>query len=296
MKRVFVRYHFQLHEGIVPLFIWMRLIGYSIILCLKRIKRSCIRVIKYTEDYIIAVPIIVSLEVVMIAIGIFSSNYNSWSEGFWDLKEFLASSILISLIIGISSLEIKRHKELKKQFWIYQDIMYESEQFIKSLCKILKISVKNDIFYSHINFDIFYANLKDYRFDDKDAISNEMVKCSYLYTCTEQIPRSVAIRIYCNQYLRTLNAFHESLLVHDFTGQIEHALDQIMFICNEIQAELIIIDHYKESYNDKQLLKFIDIVSRTIFPVIIDIRHPWRWDAELNEKMRELIEKYKLVY
>ena len=65
----------------------------------------------------------------------------------------------------------------------------------------------------------------------------------------------------------------------------------IDYIYNEVLAEMLLIEK-KDNYSDVQLLRFIDVISRCIYPAIADIRRPWRWDIKINIKMRDILKIY----
>ena len=47
-------------------------------------------------------------------------------------------------------------------------------------------------------------------------------------------------------------------------------------------------EHLKKEYGKayfQELLKFVDGISRVIYPAIADLRHPWRWDIGKNNKI-----------
>ena len=75
------------------------------------------------------------------------------------------------------------------------------------------------------------------------------------------------------------------MLTNEFIGPIEHAIEQIDSIHNELQMERLLIEEQKSCYTDIQLLKFVDGISRVIYPAIADLRHPWRWDIGKNNKI-----------
>jgi len=108
-------------------------------------------------------------------------------------------------------------------------------------------------------------------------------------TANKKLPREVVIKIYFEQYFRALNNVNNALLTNQFIGPVEHAIEQIDYIYNELQAERLLIEEQAAGYTDKQLLKFIDAVSRGIYPAVADLRHPWRWDIKRNDKMTQII-------
>lgn len=83
-----------------------------------------------------------------------------------------------------------------------------------------------------------------------------------------------------------------AIVQHEFEGIIEHCIEQIDYIYNEVLAEMLLIEETKDNYSDVQLLRFIDVISRCIYPAIADIRRPWRWDIKINIKMRDILKIY----
>lgn len=120
-------------------------------------------------------------------------------------------------------------------------------------------------------------------------IKNKVVKDKYLLCSTEKIPRIVVIKIYFEQYYRALDNTNNSLLTHEYIGSIKHALEQMDYIFNKLKAKLLFIEEQKECFTDIQLLKFIDSLSRVIYPSIADIRRPWRWDVRINNRIYTII-------
>ncbi len=243
----------------------------------------------YLKTYILILICIVLFEFAIIPIGINLKKYGSWMDGFWDLRLFMLTSILISTVVGIFSGETKRHKELLEQYSTYESFKFASEKFIISLGCIADFKIEIDLFLSEEKFDDFYTQLKEKMKEPLPQIKNKVVKDKHLLYSTEKIPRIMAIKIYFEQYYRALNNTNNSLLTHKYIGDIKHALNQIDYIFNELKAEYLFIEEQKEGYTDIQLLKFIDSLSRAIYPAIADIRKPWRWDIRINKKIYTII-------
>ena len=66
-------------------------------------------------------------------------------------------------------------------------------------------------------------------------------------------------------------------------------VEKQMIIDKEIQKELIQIDTDSQSYTETQLLKFIEHIGAHILFAIANIRRPWRWDVERNNKIKDLL-------
>lgn len=120
-------------------------------------------------------------------------------------------------------------------------------------------------------------------------IQNEIIEDDYLLYSTKKIPREVVIKIYFKQYLRELDNVNNLLYAENFIGPMEHAVEQINYIYNELQAEECVVEEQASNYTDIQLLKFVDVISRCIYPAVKDLRHPWRWDFKIREKMCQII-------
>ena len=284
-----LHFHYQLYDGYISFGLWIQLIWQSVLLVIRRILRFFKRIMMYLKTYIPILICIVLFEFAIIPIGINLKKYDSWMDGFWDLRLFMLTSILISTVVGIFSGETKRHKELIEQYSTYESFKFASEKFIISLGCIADFKIEIDLFLSEEKFDDFYTQLKEKMKESLPQIKNKVVKDKHLLYSTEKIPRIMAIKIYFEQYYRALNNTNNSLLTHKYIGDIKHALNQIDCIFNELKAEYLFIEEQKEGYTDIQLLKFIDSLSRAIYPAIADIRKPWRWDIRINKKIYTII-------
>ena len=279
-----LHFHYQLYDGYISFGLWIQLIWQSVLLVIRRILRFFKRIIMYLKTYI---PILICIVLFEFAINL--KKYDSWMDGFWDLRLFMLTSILISMVVGIFSSETKRHKELLEQYSTYESFKFASEKFIFSLGCIADFMIEIDLFLSEEKFDDFYTQLKEKMKESLPQIKNKVVKDKHLLYSTEKILRIMAIKIYFEQYYRALDNTNNSLLTHKYIGDIKHALNQIDYIFNELKAEYLFIEEQKEGYTDIQLLKFIDSLSRAIYPAIADIRKPWRWDIRINKRIYTII-------
>lgn len=195
------------------------------------------------------------------------------------------TSLMIATVIGIIDSESKRHKVLLKQYETYERLKYKSEQFVCSLCEVANFQSDMNIFLSEKNFDMFYQKLIEYMEQDLPKIQQKVISDIFLNYSTKELSRELAIKMYFEQYSRALNNVNYALLTNEFIGPIEHAIEQIDSIHNELQMERLLIEEQKSCYTDIQLLKFVDGISRVIYPAIADLRHPWRWDIGKNNKI-----------
>ena len=288
-NKIYIFFTYQLHNGYVPIIEWIKLTYYSILLRIKRLLRMCKRISTYLMRYLIIGISVIVFESVIIPLGIYLKKYEVWTDGIWDLRNFVLTSIIISIVVSVSSIEIKRSKELRKQYIAYESFKYESTSFVVALCKIENVIFNLDIFQNEKNFEKFYQILQNGLKNDFLEEKHSLIVESDLLYSTKELPRSVVTIIYFEQYLRKLDRIKEIFLLSDFEGRIEDAVSQIEYIYDEIQAERLLIEKQEDNYSGEQLLKFVDCISRAIYPAIVYVRDPWWWDEKLNKKMTEII-------
>ena len=213
------------------------------------------RLVVYLKKYIPIILCVTLFEVIIIPIGIQLEKYESWIDGFWDLRNFMLTSLMIATVIGIIDSESKRHKVLLKQYETYERFKYNSEQFVCSLCEVANFQSDMNIFLSEKNFDMFYQKLIEYMEQDLPKIQQKVISNIFLNYSTKELSRELAIKMYFEQYSRALNNVNYALLTNEFIGPIEHAIEQIDSIHNELQMERLLIEEQKSCYTDIQLLK-----------------------------------------
>ncbi|MFR4515929.1 MAG: hypothetical protein ACLUAP_04265 [Mediterraneibacter faecis] len=272
-------YHYEPFKNCIELIIQ------KLQLRVRRTLRFGKRLVVYLKKYIPIILCVTLFEVIIIPIGIQLEKYESWIDGFWDLRNFMLTSLMIATVIGIIDSESKRHKVLLKQYETYERLKYKSEQFVCSLCEVANFQSDMNIFLSEKNFDMFYQKLIEYMEQDLPKIQQKVISDIFLNYSTKELSRELAIKMYFEQYSRALNNVNYALLTNEFIGPIEHAIEQIDSIHNELQMERLLIEEQKSCYTDIQLLKFVDGISRVIYPAIADLRHPWRWDIGKNNKI-----------
>lgn len=272
-------YHYEPFKNCIELIIQ------KLQLRVRRTLRFGKRLVVYLKKYIPIILCVTFFEVIIIPIGIQLEKYESWIDGFWDLRNFMLTSLMIATVIGIIDSESKRHKVLLKQYETYERLKYKSEQFVCSLCEVANFQSDMNIFLSEKNFDMFYQKLIEYMEQDLPKIQQKVISDIFLNYSTKELSRELAIKMYFEQYSRALNNVNYALLTNEFIGPIEHAIEQIDSIHNELQMERLPIEEQKSCYTDIQLLKFVDGISRVIYPAIADLRHPWRWDIGKNNKI-----------
>lgn len=292
-----MKFKFQLHEGTVSFFTWIKLYCCVVRLLAIRFLRFCKRILTYLKKYIVILVCVALFEIILIPLGISMGKYTSWTDGVWDLRVFFLTSIIISVVGGILHEENIRHKELIKQFNIYKNFMFESESFISSICSLLNIECNENVFMNeqqHKNF-LFHTyskigdsegqpikNLKDFH----DVIDPHFI-CS-----TPQINPITYLIILFNRYLREIDLLIQQIHIISFIGDCEQACEQLDYVYKDIWAELINIESNPEKYTEIQLLKFAESVSRAIYPAIASCRRPWRWDIFINNTMDKLLIKH----
>lgn len=280
---------YQLKEYYIP---FDRYIKFNILkyhLKLKRFLRLAKRLVLYTKHIIPIIVCVIIFEAVVIPTGLSLGVYKSWKCGIWDLRTFFLTSVLITLVLKVYTLECERHKSLLNQYSVYNTFKFESEVFIQSLCKIVNFEWNFDMFFTDADFRNYYEELQKKMKSDFPEMQNKVIIDDYLLYSTKKIPREIVIEIYFEQYYRELNNVKSALYAENFIGPINHAKEQINDICNELKAEQCIIKKQADNYTDIQLLRFIDCISRCIFPAVKDLRHPWRWDFNIDEEIRQII-------
>lgn len=279
LSNIMKNYHYEPFKNCIELIIQ------KLQLRVRRTLRFGKRLVVYLKKYIPIILCVTFFEVIIIPIGIQLEKYESWIDGFWDLRNFMLTSLMIATVIGIIDSESKRHKVLLKQYETYERLKYKSEQFVCSLCEVANFQSDMNIFLSEKNFDMFYQKLIEYMEQDLPKIQQKVISDIFLNYSTKELSRELAIKMYFEQYSRALNNVNYALLTNEFIGPIEHAIEQIDSIHNELQMERLLIEEQKSCYTDIQLLKFVDGISRVIYPAIADLRHPWRWDIGKNNKI-----------
>ena len=215
------------------------------------------------KKYIPIILCVTLFEVIIIPIGIQLEKYESWIDGFWDLRNFMLTSLMIATVIGIIDSESKRHKVLLKQYETYERFKYNSEQFVCSLCEVANFQSDMNIFLSEKNFDMFYQKLIEYMEQDLPKIQQKVISNIFLNYSTKELSRELAIKMYFEQYSRALNNVNYALLTNEFIGPIEHAIEQIDSIHNELQMERLLIEEQKSCYTDI-IIQYFEIYKKAI--------------------------------
>lgn len=288
-EKRYIQFSYQIHNGKVPFKTWMQLNYYKMLLRIKRTLRFGKRLLLHLRKYIPILTCVILFECLIVPLGIKLNKYESWIDGLWDLRVFMLTSIIISVFTRILNEELKRQKELKKQYEVYESFKYDSEKFIELLCDIIGMNVEENVFQTESGFIVFCKQLNCYLPLENQQIRKPIIKnCDLLYS-TGNLKRLVVLTIAIKQYIHKLTRINETIVQHEFEGTIEHCIEQIDYIYNEVLAEMLLIEEKKDNYSDVQLLRFIDVISRCIYPAIADIRRPWRWDIKINIKMRDIL-------
>ncbi len=291
-----MKFEFQLHEGNPSFVAAIRLHLLALKLNAIRILRFGKRMAIYAKKYIPIFCCIVAFELIIIPFGMHLEKYQSWIDGVWDLRMFFFTSILISFVGGILHEEHNRHNNLVKQFAAYKSFMFESECFLHRLCWLTESEYDKDIFLNEEEHDAFRCWICS-EIDSKSSFSNRQIQelqarpnSWELYSMPEVKPLPY-IKIVFDCYLRTIDSLQRVIDNYSFIGTIDHLKEQLTSIYEHINEELIIIETTGDNYTEVQLLKFIELSSRCIYPAVADIRRPWRWDVEINKTMQVLLNK-----
>lgn len=291
-----MKFKFQLHEGKVPFFTWLTLCFRAMMLLVIRFLRLSMRILIYLKRYIPIFFCIIIFESIIIPIGIHLGKYKTWVDGIWDLRSFFFTAILISVVSGILQEEIKRHKNLTKQFQAYKQFMLESEQFVDSLCILLEIGYRGSLFLDEEQYREFrlcaYSKIRECTQNGSRKIKNlpVVINRHFIYS-TPQVKPDTYVKIVFDRYLKSIDNLHQSIIQTSFIGTMDHAIRQLEYIYQGVKKELILVETDGDNYTEFQLLRFTECICRGIYPAIADIRRPWRWDIDINSAMDKLLKK-----
>lgn len=118
---------------------------------------------------------------------------------------------------------------------------------------------------------------KKYKKESQDYILINMEKRDY--------SKSVLIK-YCNYLNNTLIGISAETVI----GYDSHYTKNYYLHCIDIiEEQLIINEKIGDTDFDNQLISFIDVISRYIYPMVSAMQRPWRWDYDRNERIRNLL-------
>ena len=292
-----MKFQYQLHEGNVSFFSWISLELLALSLLIIRFLRFCKRILTYVIRYIPILCLIILFEAIVIPVGIQLKQYNSWIDGIWDLREFFLTSFVISFIGGFFLSEIRRHQGLVGQHHFYSAFKHESEQLFNYLGYLLGLEHNDNKFLSDEQYESFlscmYSRISDCEknHSNRNLKSFSNVEYPHFIYSTPQLEPITFIKIVLNRYLRVIEATSQSIQKYSFVGTKQHMIEQLDYIHEEIQKELILIESNHSSYTEKQLLCFTEHLYRTVHPAIADARRPWRWDVSINDHIHKLLKK-----
>lgn len=153
VSNIMKNYHYEPFKNCIELIIQ------KLQLRVRRTLRFGKRLVVYLKKYIPIILCVTLFEVIIIPIGIQLEKYESWIDGFWDLRNFMLTSLMIATVIGIIDSESKRHKVLLKQYETYERFKYNSEQFVCSLCEVANFQSDMNIFCQKKILICFIKNL-----------------------------------------------------------------------------------------------------------------------------------------
>jgi hypothetical protein len=138
------------------------ILGQELWLVNRRILRGSKRLLIYSRQLWGAILSAIIFSIAILVLGFSLEKYDTLHDGLWDIKLFFFSSIFIVLFGSIISSETRRRQLLKTQHLKYIDFLFESDQYIISLCKIGGFEYKSEIFLTEAHLNHFVEELESF--------------------------------------------------------------------------------------------------------------------------------------
>lgn len=132
----------------------------------KRIFRLAKRIIMNNYQVLYVILCLCVFMSITIPIGIYTQKYNNIFDGIWDFRGTIFSTIIISFFINTTNTEMKRHRDLKKQYDLYYCISCKIEWLIDKLLGIIGYTSSGYIFIDEDNMNYFLKQINRIKVDD----------------------------------------------------------------------------------------------------------------------------------
>lgn len=270
-------YSINIHDGVT---IWR----HQIWLKSRRILRLLKRIITYMRRLSVVFIIALIFIVVIIPAGIKLEKYDSWVNGFWDMRFFLLTSIFITLFSTIYASESKRHEILIRQNNMYNDFLYECDLFIASLCEIVGFEYSDSIFITEKHSLIFLDILKNNEHNCNDFVSLSRNR-------HELFDRKLYFLSILRRFEVHVKEIYSYVTNEKIIGYCEYK-DRRRFI--DIFPQLFNVQIAINNATDEDLIKEIteflhSSIFWDIYYALASMRRPWRWDFARNQEIRQLL-------
>lgn len=267
---------------------WYKIIRNIIWILSRRVLRFGKRISKYIAEcwYSIVGAIIVALFIIVV--GFRMGKYVKVADAIWDLRIFLSSSIFIVVFSNIIKSETQRHESLIKQYYLYQEFMWNTENNINRLLGMLSKRYTGQILMTEEGWYTFKIALacKDEEFFDVplewDTKPEYFDKKSYVkHILNEEIETLQCVKAYVENHLL-----------------VNNEIDSCVRYCTEhtqyIKGLLFALEDMPEQDIYTYLEKWIEEIGDKCFLICAKLRKPWRLEIDMVY-MREL-RAYDSIY
>src|SRR5699024_2248308 len=199
----------------------------------------------------------------------------------WDMRLFLLTSFFIVLANLNINEEKKRREGLQSLFNTYTSFMYDTEDYIKEILKLINLFYQENIYLTEESYEKFEKLLINSPPIDNSVyfynIDYNKYKTPYLYMIFLHKRHIDSLR-----YVLTFLSYTK-----DNEINIEETARWVSQLIRVIEEEILLIENLNEDYAPKDLHEFItETLLMQNLQVIANLRRPWRWDHERNMKIR----------
>ncbi len=259
------------------------ILGQELWLANRRLLRGFKRIFIYSKQLWIVVFSAIVFSAAILILGFSLEKYDTLYDGLWDIKLFFFSSIFIVLFGNIVSSETRRRQLLKIQHLKYISFLFESDQYIISLCRIGGFEYESDIFLTEEHLNRFTEVLESH------IRLGSMVKVDSNYL-PKHMDEKIFMKSICDSYFNKLQEIKNYMNSGDLVGSDNYyARSYIDYPLDEIRSEKIIIDSLTDTELEREALGFANHISALLIHVIPQLRRPWRWDFARNQNIRRLL-------
>ncbi len=248
----------------------------KMLLICKRAKRFIKRVLKYNINLLWILGIVAIFMVILIPIGINAGKYDSIFDGIWDFRNTILTTFVISFFANTITAEKQRHNTLQKQYYIYYAMEVYTEILVGDLLRTIGYTCDSSIFIDEENKYYFIEQLKEIKEESTLYIPRDMEKKEYITSL---------IQNYINEISNEINKIDR----HDVIGIGEYNPKDLL---KSFYDDIFNMRHREElEINAKFIKSYIEKVIDRATSLIAEYRRPWRWDVEIDKKMRKLLKE-----
>ena len=270
VKYQFASYKINFKDGI-------RVYKLQLYLLYKRFGRLIKRILIANKQLILFSVLVLFFISIFIIYGIFANKYNSYLNGLWDFKDTIITSIIVVFFMNSISSEKNRHDNLVSQYYIYSSLCWDFENYLSTLLKLLNINSYSDhILLTDMHHDKFINYLNS--FSDIKITPNDY-NCSTI-ECVSFINNNLL------SFLTNIKNQTNSNNIEGFTDISNDTFDRCI---NNITNYTFKLKNTNENNLKIELINYINSISYQLFCIVASYRRPWRWDFDINQKIRFLL-------